>query len=46
MPGEEDGKAFWAEGIEIGKNLVPRGTREKFDIVEHRVYERERRIKA
>lgn len=42
LPGEEDGKALWAEGIEIGKDLVLHGTREKFDIVvEHRVYKRE-----
>lgn len=47
MPGEKDGKAFWAEGIEIGKDLVLHGTREKFDIVvEHRVYKRVGMIKA
>lgn len=34
------GKAFSAKETEIGKDLVPHGTGEKFDI-EHRVYERE-----
>lgn len=38
---EEEGKAFWAEGIEARKDPVPPGTSEKFNIVvEHRVYER------
>lgn len=42
LPGEEEGKTFQAEGTEIGKDMVPHGTSEEFDIVvEARVYERE-----